>query len=93
MEKREKSNLSFSYRINADGTCDTRIDHKGMPHKSETEASNCTLCRFLGRRLEQLHKEMFHLVLNRGLFETERPKVRGVPVTTEVKITQDVPVI
>ena len=86
MEVREKPKLSFSYRINDDGTNETRISHEGMPHKSEAETANCGICYFVRRKLDRIHKEMFHLVLNRGLFEEKRPKSRGVPVATEVEI-------
>ena len=86
-EVRKKSRLSLSYRIYEDGTNDTRISHEGMPHKSETETSNCGICYFIRRKLDRLHKEMFHIVLNHGLFENQsRPKSRSVPVTTEIKM-------
>ena len=67
-EKREKANVSFSYRINLDGTSDIRINHVGMPHKNEVEVGKCDICRFLTRRLDKLHAEVFHMTLNRGLF-------------------------
>ena len=71
----EKANVSFSYRINKDGTYDLRVNHIGMPHKNEVETGKCDICRFLIRRLEKLHSEIFHLTLNRGLFEPPMPKV------------------
>lgn len=86
METREKPKISFSYRINDDGTNETRINHEGMPHKSEAETANCSICYFVQRKLDRIHKDMFHLVLNRGLFTDKRLKAREVPVTTEVEI-------
>lgn len=86
-ETREKPTLSLSYRIYDDGVHDTRISHAGMPHKSEAETANCSICYFIRRKLDRIHKEMFHLVLNHGLFEAKsRPKTREVPVTTEVRL-------
>ena len=78
-EKREKANVSFSYRINLDGTSDIRINHVGMPHKNEVEIGKCDICRFLTRRLDKLHAEVFHMTLNRGLFPPSEP------VTAEVR--------
>ena len=78
-EKFEKANVSFSYRINKDGTYALRLNHIGMPHKDEVETGKCDICRFLTRRLEKLHSEIFHLTLNRGLFEPPMPKVVQPP--------------
>ena len=83
-EPREKPKISFSYRINEDGTSEIRIGHESMPHKSEAETANCPICHFVRRKLDRVHKEMFHLVLNSGLFEDKRAKARGVPVPATV---------
>ena len=85
-ETYEKANVSFSYRINKDGSYQLRINHVGPPHKNEVETGKCDICRVLNRRLEKLHAEIFHLTLNRGLFEPPMPKVAQKPVTTEVQI-------
>jgi len=80
----ERANVSFSYRINKDGTHNIRINHIGMPHKDDNEMSRCDLCRFLTRKLERLHYDVFKLTLNRGMFEEKLPK-KNQSATTEVR--------
>ena len=83
-EAYEKASVSFSYRLNKDGTFVSRVNHVGMPHKNDTETSLCPICRLVVRNLEKLHSQVFHMGLNMGFFQPAMPTVNK-SVTTEVR--------
>ncbi len=75
-EAYEKASVSFSYRLNKDGTFVSRVNHVGMPHKNDTETSLCPICRLVVRSLEKLHSQVFHMGLNMGFFQPAMPTVK-----------------